>query len=169
MRDVLPRVTPAIARFSAAIAGFALVLVILLLVSGIILRLMGNPIAATYEVMGLLSVFVLGLSFGEGQIAKSHVSIDLFTARLNKPAQLIIEALTTLLSIGVFIVVVYALWGYGFAQTKTGSTTELLKIPNWPWVFVLMFGFVVVVLALIRDFLRIVQAWITNTSQEERQ
>lgn len=168
MRDILPRVIPAIARSSAAVAGVALLLVVVLLVSGIVLRLLGTPIAATYEVMGLLSVVVLGLSFGDGQVAKAHVSIDLFTARLNKPTQLVVEAVITLLSVVVFIVVMYSLWGYGLAQTKTGSTTELLKVPTWPWVFVLMFGFGVVVLALVRDFVRIIQAWITKTPQEEK-
>lgn len=168
MRDFLPRVIPAIARTSAAVAGVALLLVVLLLVSGIVLRLMGTPIAVTYELMGLLSVVVLGLSFGDGQIAKAHVSIDLLTARFNNPTQRIVEAVITLLSIVVFLVVMYALWGYGLAQTKTGSTTELLKAPTWPWVFVLMFGFGVVVLALIRDFVRIIQAWIASTPQEEK-
>ncbi|TQO20056.1 TRAP-type C4-dicarboxylate transport system permease small subunit [Rhodoglobus vestalii] len=169
MTGFLPRIIPAIARVTAAIAGVALISAVILLVSGIVFRLFGNPIAVTYEVMGLLAVVVLGLSFGDGQVAKAHVAIDLFTARLNKPAQLILEAVITLLSIATFIVVMYALWGYGVGQTKTGTTTELLKVPTWPWVFVLMFGFGVVVLALIQDFLKIIQAWITKTPLEDEQ
>lgn len=152
---IFVKATEWISRTLATVAGVALVWMIVLLVGNIVLRLIASPVHGTYEMVTMTSIFVLGLGLAEAQVAKSHVSIDIVTARWSKRVQLAVGAIVTILAIIVFVQVVDALVAYGLNQRASGSTTESLGIPYWPSVFALAVGFGALMLALVADLVRI--------------
>jgi TRAP-type C4-dicarboxylate transport system permease small subunit len=150
-------VTERVNRVLAWLAGIGLVAMLAVLMGNFALRLLGQPLSGTYELVSLCAVAVGALSLGE--VYKAHVAIDIVTTRLPKKVQLVVGAIVTIASIVLIVQTVLALQIYGANMSASGSATDMLKIPIGTIVWVLVIGFAGLVLALVGDLGRIVRAW----------
>lgn len=149
------------------LSGVILSLVIVLLVANVLLRFFGIQILGLYELLTPMTVVLLGLSLGDSQREKQHVSIDLLTAKFNPRVQRVLSVLTTAFSITVFAVIVIALVRYASFQVKAGSASEILKIPTWPTLLALICGMVLLLLTLLVDLYRQGTAVFTGVDKKE--
>lgn len=141
-------------RALAAIAGLALIAMMLFTVADMVLRAFGHPVAGSYEVIGWLSAAAMALALGYAQLHKGHVAIDLVVERLHPRTRAVVEAFTTLASLLLFAAVAWYVASYGVVLHRSGSLSETLKAIVYPWVYVVALGCGGLALALLADFFR---------------
>lgn len=151
-----------------AASGVLLLLVMTLLVANVAFRLLGDQILGLYEVLSALSVVLLGLSLGDSQREKQHVTIDLVTERLPRRVQHIIGVCTTAFSIVVFVLITVALVRYATLQVRAAVASELLQLPSWPALVLLIIGVILLIAALCVDGFRRAGAIGSRPELEER-
>ncbi|MDT3678588.1 MAG: TRAP transporter small permease [Burkholderiaceae bacterium] len=141
-------------RALAAVAGLALIAMMLFTVADMVLRAFGHPVAGSYEVIGWLSAVAMALALGYAQLHKGHVAIDLVVQQLRPRTRAVVEMLTALASLLLFAAVAWYVAGYGVVLHRSGSLSETLKAIVYPWVYVVAIGCGGLALALLTDFLR---------------
>jgi len=141
-------------RALAAVAGLALIAMMLFTVADMVLRAFGHPVAGSYEVIGWLSAVAMALALGYAQLHKGHVAIDLVVQQLRPRTRAVVEMLTALASLLLFAAVAWYVAGYGVVLHRSGSLSETLKAIVYPWVYVVGIGCGGLALALLTDFLR---------------
>lgn len=139
----------------AHVAGFTLLLMLVLTVGNIVLRLVASPYHGTFEIVGLLAVVVNGLALAAAQRSKSHIAVDLFMNRVSTRAQLWVGAGVTIVAVALFVLLAQQLVSYGLNLRDQGAVTESLRLPFWPVALVLAVGVVGLALALLGDLLAI--------------
>lgn len=141
-------------RFSSLLsaAGMAVfMLMVALTFADVFLRyLFGRSVPGTVELTELLMVIVVFSSIAATQWQKSHVTMDILTSRLRKPARALLETVTGLWSIVIALLCAWTTWRYGL---KTSSVTLVLRIPLWPFIYFAGFGFCLLAVALLHQFL----------------
>lgn len=155
----LIRFSDALNRTLARLAGLALVLIIVVLVGNVLIRLVGDPINGTFEVVSMAAVVTFGLSMGYAQTRNAHVSIDLVVKRWPRRARIVVGALVAAASAALFVQLTTSLVIYGLNQREQGAATELLGIPTWPSVFAVVVGVGALMLALVADLAKAKLAW----------
>lgn len=138
----------------AWLAAVALLAMMFVTVLDILLRLVGNQIAGTYELVGWLAAAAMGLSLGYVQLHKGHVAVTILSDRLQGRADALARFVSSVLSLGLIAVVTYYVWRFGLLQQATGSLSETLRLVVYPWVFILTLGLVGLTLALFVDTLK---------------
>ncbi|MGC5626929.1 TRAP transporter small permease [Georgenia sp. Z1344] len=151
--------TERVSRVLAWGAGLGVVAMLAVIIGNYVLRLFGQPLAGTFELVSLCSIIVGALALGEAQVYKAHVAIDIVTVRLPKKVQLVVGAIVTVASIALMVQVVLALTIYSSNMTASGASTDFLKLPIGAIVWILVVGFGGLVLALLGDLGRVVRAW----------
>lgn len=141
------------------IAAVCLVLVMLALMANIVMRVAGSPLNGTFEVVAMLAAVVFGLSLGDAQNHGAHVSIDLLVRRWRRKTRIVVGSLVTIAAIALFVQVITSLVVYGQVMQTQGSATESLGIPYWPAVYVVVIGFVGLVVALVADLAKGALSW----------
>ena len=68
-----------------AVAGVALVLLMLLTIADVVLRLLGRPIPGTYELVALAGALAIGLAIPLTSWMRGHIYVDSFLSRLPRP------------------------------------------------------------------------------------
>lgn len=109
-----------------------------------------RPLPGTYEVTEMLMALVVFSAIAYGQWNKSHVIMDVITGSLNENNKNTLGAVTSLWSLAVCALSIYATARYALIVK---STTGLLGIPYAPFVWFVVFGFVTMALSFVWDFL----------------
>ena len=135
-------------------AGLVLVAMMLFTVLDMVLRMIGHPVAGSYEVIGWLSATAVALALGYAQVHRSHVSINLLVTRLRGRLRAGVELATSLCSLLLFGAVAWYLVRYGGVLQESGSLSETLQWIVYPWVYVVALGAVGLTVALLVDFVR---------------
>ncbi len=141
-------------RALAAVAGIALIAMMLFTVADMVLRGLGRPIAGSYEVIGWLSATAMALALGYAQLHKGHIAIDLVVERLGPRSRAAVDAVMALASLLLFVAVAWYVGSYGVVLHESGSLSETLKAIVYPWVYVVAIGCGGLAVALLVDFLR---------------
>lgn len=140
-------------RVLAWMAGLALAAMMLFAVADMVLRALGRPVAGSYEVIGWLSAGAMALALGSVQQHRGHVSMSILVVRLAGRARAAVEALTSLMSLLLFVAVTWYVARYGRVLQETGSLSETLRAIVYPWVYLVAAGGAGLALALLIDFL----------------
>jgi TRAP-type C4-dicarboxylate transport system permease small subunit len=137
-----------------------------IVVSNVVLGLLGSPLRALFEIMAALSVGIIGLALAGSQRTKSHISIDLmkktFPQRVQDGLAAVLLAVVTVF----WVVVLFALSRYTLLQLSSGTASDILRLPTWPQLVVLMTGVVLLILVLVVDFSRQVKSTVTGKEIE---
>jgi TRAP-type C4-dicarboxylate transport system permease small subunit len=91
-------------------------------------------------------------ALGYTQIHQGHVSIDLFTNRLNPRLRAVINILVYLTSTALFMVVTWNIFHHAGVLKQSGSLSETMKVIVYPWVYLVSLGCAGLTLALLVDF-----------------
>ena len=84
-----------------------LMIVMILTVADVSLRyLVNQPIAGTFELTEFLLVILASFGFAYTALQNGHVTVDLVIERFSPKIQAVIDTITCLISIGVFLTVV---------------------------------------------------------------
>lgn len=135
-------------------AGVSLASMMFLTAADVTLRYVFNrPIFGAYDItQSLMVVFVSG-GLAYCAIKKGHVAVDLVVSRLPQRAQVIIDSITGLLSIGIFSLIAWKTFELMQFMFGLKITSVVLLIPVFPFVGVVGLGAILLIIALLAELL----------------
>ncbi|MCL2312989.1 MAG: TRAP transporter small permease [Firmicutes bacterium] len=166
MKKSIGDIIKKICSITDMLAGVCFFSVMALVLSNIIMRnIFRMPILGTVEIVGLLTATGLGLALSNCEMNNGNIVMDVFTEKLPKKAQKIIDVVVYLISLVFFAIVVWRIFVFAGTSFTNGRVTSTASIPIFPFIFLLGINvfFLCVVLAykLVRD--------IKDISAESRQ
>jgi len=150
--DLLDRFSALLNKGLAFVAGFSLIAMMLVTVGEMVFRMFGKPMAGTVETIGWLAAVTTAFALGYTQTHQGHVSIDLFTNRLNPRLRAVINILVYLAATALFTVVTWNIFRHAGVLKQSGSLSETMKVIVYPWVYLVSLGCAGLTLALLVDF-----------------
>ena len=127
---------------------------VLLVVADVVLRRAFNsPLPFSYELVEVMLVVAVFFAVAYTGTQRSHVGVDVLVSRFPPKAQAIINAVIWLISAGLFGFVGWWSVVYGMRIWDIGQETALLRIPYYPFVFVVALGSILLALVLLAQLL----------------
>jgi tripartite ATP-independent transporter DctM subunit len=151
----LDRVALPLSRIMDSIGRGILALMVLLITLDVVLRYFFNrPIKGSYELIEFMMVVLVFLGLGYTQTKKGHISITLFTGKLS-PGQLsVIRSATYLLCLAIFAMIAWRCILQAEALRIDRITSDILFIPNYPFMWIVVFGSVLLCFVFLIDVLQ---------------
>jgi len=134
------------------IVGVAsLTFMMLLTAADVCLRYIFNrPITGAYELNELMMCALVGFGLAYTAIHKGHINVDFLIAKLGgSRTQGVISVITSLLSLGFFLVITWRSILYSEKLRTGGYESEALTIPIYPFAYAIAFGSAVLILVLL--------------------
>jgi TRAP-type C4-dicarboxylate transport system permease small subunit len=114
------------------VGGTALSLMMFLTVADVIMRAAGRPILGTYEMVALMLALVIGFTIPTVSLDRGHVYMEILLDRLSIRNKALMNTLTRILCLVLFIVIGYNLIMVGNELHASGEVSSTLKIPFFP-------------------------------------
>jgi len=114
------------------IAGIAVTVMMLLTVADVLLRAGGHPIIGTYEIVSLLLALVIGFGIPQVSLDRGHVYMDFILERFSKRGKKVMNTITRLFCIILFLPLGYNLFNVGARFHASGEVSATIKIPFYP-------------------------------------
>lgn len=145
-----------ISKWINAIGLTTFFLMVCLTFVDVILRYIFNkPIMGVTEYTEVMLVLVIAFTIAYTYDKKSHVKVDIITSRLGVKSGLILEMITQIISLGLFIIIVWQCVAQLIFFIQTGNTHgSAIFIPSAPFQAALVLGSGILLLLIIRDFVR---------------
>jgi len=153
----MSRITRAITRISIgfnALAGLAVVAMMLLTCADVILRLMRHPIPGTYELVGFLGTVIIAFSLAMTSLTKGHIAVELLVEKLPRRAQSGFEAIASLIGAVLFALISWQSLVYAADMRQSGEVSVTLTMPIYPFIYGIAAGSALLVMVLLHDGLR---------------
>jgi TRAP-type C4-dicarboxylate transport system permease small subunit len=151
------RIARTITRISDAfnaLAGIAVVFMMLLTCADVILRLMRHPIPGTYELVGFLGTVIIAFSLAPTSLSKGHIAVEILVEKLPRRAQAAIEAAADLIGAALFGLICWQSLAYAADMRHSGEVSVTLTMPIHPFIYGIAAGSALLVLVLLHDGLR---------------
>ncbi len=141
-------------RVANRAAGVVLMFLVIVLVADVFGRFAGYPVLGSYEIVQYGFALVVCLSIGYAGVEEAHIAIDLVFGALPKGLQRIFVALSDVLSIFIFAVIVWRLAADGWESYRIAERSSTLGIPIFVFGFALAAGFALLLLVILLRFLK---------------
>lgn len=152
---ILERVADPLSRAMDGVGRVILALMVLLITSDVVLRYVFNrPIKGSYELIELMLVMIVFLGLAYTQMKREHIAVTLITEKLSPRAAAILESAAYLLCLAIFIVITWQSVVRAEVLRADGTASDLLSIPIYPFMWIVVFGSATLCLAFLRDFLK---------------
>ena len=118
--------------YALCFVGMFLLLPMMLLTTADVLgrAVWARPIPGTVELSSyMLAVFVL-LGIAYTHQVKGHVCVSILAARIPERAKALLEAITTLMSLGIMAILAWQGW---VVAVEERTVSDMLRIPQWPF------------------------------------
>jgi len=136
-----------ISRFTGYAATSVIALMMILTVSDVFMRYAFNsPITGTTEISEFMMVIVVFPAFAWCAVVKRHVKVDLILEHFPPRIQAIIDSITMLIALGIYVIIT---WRSALESMDVTETSSLLRVGHSPFYWVLTFGFALLCLAVI--------------------
>jgi TRAP-type C4-dicarboxylate transport system permease small subunit len=149
----LERLSELLRKLLMIAAGAALLALTLLATANVVLRIFRVPVGGTYEIVSFLGAIVTAGALGYTQKRRHHIMVDLLTDRYPAPVKLAVDRVSQVLMFLLFSIVSWQTLVYGTRLLRTGELSETLKVPYYPFVFLVSLGFAVLALTIFLDLL----------------
>jgi len=136
------------------LACAAVIVMMLLSTSDVVLRLLGNPIPGSYELVGFLGTIVVSFALAFTSIEKGHIAVELMVEKLPQRTQLIIEFICNLIGALLFGMMTYKAVRYALDIRASGEVSSTLQMPIYPFIFGMALGFGLLLLVLTADSIK---------------
>jgi len=137
-----------------SVGRVTLALMVLLITLDVVLRYFFNrPIKGSYELVEFMMVLVVFLGLAYTQTKKAHVSISLFTSKLSPRQTSVVGSATNLLCLVIFSLITWRCFIQAENLRTNGTSSDVLFLPNFPFMWVVIFGSVLLCLIFLIDFI----------------
>jgi len=153
--DYLDKVLKPVTKVVNGIGTGILLLMVLLEGVNVILRyFVRRPMPGTVELEELMLVVLVFLGVAYTAVQKRHVKVDLVLSRLPHSVRAVIDSITTLLSLVLCFLLVWRVIVYALAGWERGAASSILRVPFFPFTFLVAFGSALLGIALLVELLR---------------
>lgn len=130
-----------ITKFFNSIGMFFLTMMMAVTTADVIFRFFFNlPITGSLEIISFSLVITIMLAIPYTTVKKQHVTVDIVTFKLNDRKRFILESINLLVAVILIGVIVWRTILY--ALLRWDEWTAVLHLPQWPFVLVVAFGFI---------------------------
>jgi TRAP-type C4-dicarboxylate transport system permease small subunit len=151
MERLLQTLSGRLSAWMETLAGIALIGVMLLIGVDIVGRIFGFPIPGAYEIVSFAGGLVIGLAVPATSQAKGHVSTDLLLARLSQKPRRVLNIMTRLMGIAIFLIAGCSMIMMGVRLKEAGEVTAVLALPFYHVVYTMGGAFFVQCFVLVSD------------------
>ena len=145
-----------LSTFFNLFAAASLMAIILLTCIDVSMRYFFNrPIAGTYDLVSLMGAVIAAFAMPYTMLMKGHVAVDLLVRTLSSKKQLVIETVTHVVGILLFLIMVWQCFALASDMKAAGEVTPTLLLPFYPVVYCMSVCFFVLSLALLVNLLKI--------------
>lgn len=149
-----------ISRAMGVVAVGILLIMMLFTVCDVLLRYFFNrPIYGSLETTMFLMVCVGCLGMAWAATTGTHVKVDLVVSKYPPWAQTIIDSINYLIVIGVCVIIGWRSFRESLATIHYGMSSETLHIPFYPFYWILVFGYFLLLLVVIILFVQSVKGF----------
>lgn len=154
---------------SMNLVGMYMVFVLMLLISAeVVMRyFFGSAIPGSIEMVQLTQIMMVGLCVAYTQRQKANVNVDLFTNMLPHRGQHLLALINSVIAAVVLGLMAYGIYKLSSTPGAMREVTDTLRIPLYPFRWVLAFGFAVLTLQLIADSINNFRLLVSNGDSEE--
>ncbi len=118
-----------------AVAGVGLAFMMAVTVADITMRTLGKPIVGAIELISFSGAVVIGFAVPYSSWMRVHVIVDFLIERLSPRGKRIMEFVTKLVGLILFLFIGVNFILYGLTLMKTGEVSAGLRIPYYPITF----------------------------------
>ena len=94
-----------------------------------------RPLSGSNEIVAVMLVTAVFLGIAYAQTQRAHVNVTLITSRLSPKVQLVLDTITSILSIGIFALVCWQTLEYFLYVLDMGRSCWTLNIAIAPFAF----------------------------------
>lgn len=142
----------------------------LLILAEVVLRyFFGSTIPGTIETVQLLQVVGVGLCLAWTQRQKANIAVDLFVDKLPAAPRTAMAVLNNLVAMGIIAVMAYGVYKVSSTTGAMRETTDTLRLPLYPFRWLLAFGFALLALQLLVDTINALRGAPGRSNHEEVQ
>ena len=152
--DSFNKLITKVSCFLDTIGGYALAAVMVLISCNVLLRMTGNPINGTVEWVQYLQAICIGLTISFCGLQGEHITVNLFVDKLPKKARFVIDIFVHVLTLFFVLLTAWVLTGNGLYMREAGQVGMVTRIPNYPFIFVIAFGFLVYAFVAINNIIQ---------------
>ncbi len=127
-------------NFLKIIGLIALTCMMMLTVVDVIGRYFRHPIFGSVELVGFFATIVVATALPYTYKMEGHVGVEILVRLLSKKTQLIIDIITRLLSLGLFVIITWQMFVYAHDIKLTGEVSMNMEFPLHYIVYLLAFG-----------------------------
>jgi C4-dicarboxylate transporter DctM subunit len=137
------------------VAGLVfLALMMLLTTADVIGRYIFNtPLTGAFELTEFMMAVVIAFGLSYTQVKKGHVNVDVVTEKLSKRVQAVINSITCLMFLCLFVLISWRLILYAERLRLANQTSASLYIPVFPFIDLVALGGIILCLVLVADLL----------------
>lgn len=117
------------------IGGIALTFMMFLTVADVAGRAGGHPLIGTYEIVALSLALVIGFTIPKVSIERKHVYMEFLLERLPPKGKAVMNTVTRLLCMGLFVLIGYNLFSIGNEFHLSGEVSSTIRIPFFPMAY----------------------------------
>ena len=150
----MERIVHRLARGLDAVAQWATVLLMAVVVANIVLRFTWRPLLGTYEYVSFLSAVLISFALAYCAVRGGHIAVTLMVDQLPPRAQAIIDIIVGVISITFFGLAVWQITLYATDMVISGEVSLTTKTPFYPFVYGVAFAFLVLCLVLLVDLVK---------------
>ncbi|MBA7624035.1 hypothetical protein ES703_31439 [subsurface metagenome] len=152
--DLLYSVVRPVSVVLQGMGAGVLAVMMLLTASDVTLRQFKIPIMGTDDITEFLMAILVSFGLAYCAIRKGHVQVEVLVEHLSSRAQAIIDTITTLLGLGLCILITWRSFVNMVSLYTSGATSWTLNIITFPFAGMVAFGFAWFTLVLLADFLK---------------
>lgn len=142
-----------VSRATSGVGAGILAVMMFLTATDVLLRYFFNrPISGAMELTQYMMVIVVVSGLGLCTVEKSHVKVEVLIERFPPKVQTILYTITSLLSLGLFLLITRQAVVYAGFLLDAKLTSPLLFIPTFPFAIILALGTFIFCLALFAEF-----------------
>ncbi len=146
---VLEKTGNELSRYLFAVAGAAIVAMMLLTCADVVLRLFRRPIPGTYELVSFFSAVSVSFAMAHTSVQRGHIAVSVLVQLFPPRLQALIDSITTSLGSALFALIAWRSFLYGSSLRQAGEVSLTLELPFYPFVYGVALSAAVVALVLL--------------------
>jgi TRAP-type C4-dicarboxylate transport system permease small subunit len=149
--NILRRLIYRLSKGLEVVAGFSLLFIMILTTCDVIGRAFAKPIIGTYEIVSFGAGVLVGFSLPITTLEKGHVYVDFLYQKFSRPVQRVLQSVTNLLGIALFLGAGYNLLRMASDLQRAGEVSSTLQLPYYAIAYGIGFACLIVCLVLAGD------------------
>jgi TRAP-type C4-dicarboxylate transport system permease small subunit len=148
------KIVGSIAHVMAWVGVVVMVAMMVLTCADVILRYFGYPIRGAYDITRVLGGVIFSLPIAYSCIKGYQIAVDSIFRRAPRIVRIIIDSIVCLFGMAITAMIAWRAIYLGHDLYVKGRVTDTIPIPLWPFIYIMVLGFIVYCLVLLAEYLK---------------